>query len=150
MTGRKRMFKLLCRNYLRIRISCDEELLDRLQRENDYYESFEWFERMMEGKDPDSVIESLRKTSDRTERLICSIDHALDEYGAIARREDMESFRQYDILFSRYFSAGGPKIRELARKYGVKKTKIYKDLKAAEIRMESILFGDYSPSGESL
>ncbi len=138
--NREDLTRLLIRKYRIIRQSCDEVLLERMRLEEEYYESFEWFERMMQGKEPDTIIEELHKTSARTEAIICRIDRALETYGASARKEDIQRWREYDALYSVYFSNSKARIRDIARKYGVKKSTIYDDIKAAQTRMESILF----------
>ncbi len=141
MGKKERLVKKLIRKYRDIRATCDEQILERIREAEDYYESFEWYERLMQEKDPDKVIEDMQETSDRTERMICTLEHAVEKYGEIARQEDVASFRQYDALYTRYFSSTFSNVKEIAKKYGVKKSTIYDDLQDAETRLIIILFG---------
>lgn len=144
---RSQLTRILVRKYRIIRQSCDEVILERMHREESYCESFEWFEQMMQGRDPDRIFEELHKTSERTEAIICRIERAMEIYGQMARKEDLQSWREYDALYSVYFSGfsnSKVRIREISRKYGVKKSTIYDDIKTAQTRLESVLFGDQS------
>ena len=144
-----RRLRALFRKYRAIRQSCDEQILERYRQGEEYYESFEWFVRLMEGKDPDKLIEDLRQTSDRTEQIICRIDKAVEDYGEMARREGLLSWRQYDVLYSMYFSGSFSGAKEISKKFGVKKSVIYDDLHEAETRLVTLLF-EGSLSGEPL
>lgn len=142
-----RLLRVLFRKYRVIRQTCDEQILERYRQEEEYYESFEWFARLMEGKDPDRLIEDLQQTTDRTERIIAHIERTVEEYGSEARQEDLKSWRGYDALYSKYFSTTFSTPKEISKKFGVKKSVIYKDLRHAETRLITMLF-EGSPSGE--
>ncbi len=141
MCKKERLLKKLIRKYRLIRSTCNEQILERVREAEDYYESFEWYERLMQEKDPDKVIENMQETSDRTERMICTLEHAVELFGEMARKEDLASFRQYDALYTRYFSSTFSNVKEIAKKYGVSKSTIYDDLQEAETRLIIILFG---------
>ena len=147
--NRAKLLRKLFRNYRTIRQTCDEQILERRQESEEYYESFEWFERLMEGKDPDKLIEELQKASGNTERLICQIDRAIVRYGSDARKEGIASWREYDALYSRYFSDSFSTPAEISKKFGVRKSVIYKDLKHAETRLTTILFEENAPQASA-
>ena len=141
MGKKERLVRKLIRKYRYIRATCNEQIMERLREAQDYYESFEWYERLMQEKDPDKIIDDMMYTSDRTERMMCTLEHAVEQYGEIARKEDLTSFRQYDALYTRYFSSHFSNVKEIAKKYGVQKSTIYGDLKEAETRLFTMLFG---------
>ena len=145
--NRARLLRVLFKKYRVIRQTCDEQILERYRRGEDYYESFDWFARLMEGKDPDRFIEDLQQTSDRTEQIIAHIEKSVERYGADARKEDLKSWREYDVLYSKYFSTSFSTMKEISKKFGVKKSVVYKDLRHAETRLITLLF-EGSPSGE--
>ena len=148
--SRDALLRVLFRKYRKIRELCDEHILQRYQNAKDYYESFEWFENLMEGKDPDKLIEELQHTSETTERIICHIDRTVEKYGEIARQEGITSWREYDALYSRYFSSHFSSPKEISRKFGVKKSTVYGDMKHAETRLVTMLFDDSATDGISL
>ena len=141
MGKKERLVRKLIRKYRFIRTTCDEQIMERIREAEDYYESFEWYERLMQEKDPDKFIDDMMDTSDRTERMMCTLEHAVEQYGEMARKEDLNSFRQYDALYTRYFSSHFSNVKEIAKKYGVRKSTIYDDLQEAETRLFIILFG---------
>ncbi|MDD2960012.1 MAG: sporulation transcriptional regulator SpoIIID [Lachnospiraceae bacterium] len=137
---REDLMKVLCKRYREIRQSCDEELLERVRMQEEYYESFEWFCELMQNKDPDTVIETMVSVSCATECILCRIDKAVEDYAEIAKKEGMQSFRQYDAIYSVYFSNSKSKIRDIAKKYRVRKSTIYDDIKEARNSLTTILF----------
>jgi len=141
--SKEELLSVFLKKYRIIRQSCDESVLERIKWEEDYYESFDWFCRLMEGKDPDAVIEHMDKVNLEVEYILARIDRAIDEYGEIARGEGFPTWRQYDALYSVYFSSQKTRIKEIARKYGVNKSTIYDDIKCAKSRLFTLLFGDY-------
>lgn len=141
--SREELLTVFLKKYRTIMQSCDEAVLERIKWEEDYYESFDWFCRLMEGKDPDAIIEQMDKANIEVECILARIDRAIDEYGRIAREEGFPTWRQYDALYSVYFSSQKIKIKEIARKYGVKKSTIYEDIKNAKIQLFHLLFDDH-------
>lgn len=140
--SREELLTVFLKKYRTIRQSCDESVLERIKWEEDYYESFDWFCRLMEGKDPDAIIEQMDKANIEVEYILARIDRAIDEYGRIAREEGFATWRQYDALYSVYFSSQKIEIKEISRKYGVKKSTIYEDIKTAKIQLFHLLFDD--------
>jgi hypothetical protein len=140
--SREDLMRVFLKKYRTIRQACDEEILERVRLGEEYYESFEWFCRLMQNKDPDTVIDEMEKTSCITECILCRIDKAVEDYAEIAKQEGLQSWRQYDAIYSVYFSNQKTKIREISRKFGVKKSTIYEDIKTAKTRLTSILFED--------
>lgn len=136
------------KKYREIKAACDEAILERTMQAEEYYESFDWFVRFMSDKDPDDFIREMEKTSGMTEAILCRIDQALGEYADLAKNESMQSWRQYDAVYSVYFSSQRVKISELSRKFGVKKSTVYDDIKIAKNRLNSMLFGDESEASE--
>ncbi len=134
---------MFLKKYRIIRQSCDESVLERIKWEEDYYESFEWFCKLMQGKDPDAIIEQMDKVNFEVEYILARIDKAIDEYGKMARENGFPMWRQYDALYSVYFSSNKTKIKEISRKYGVKKSTIYDDIKEAKKCLFTLLFGDF-------
>lgn len=138
--GKEELLLVLIRHYREIRQSCSEEILERMKEGREYYESFEWFERLMCGRDPDAWTEILQDTSDRTEEIICVIDDAVSGLGRQVRKSgDLKEWRAYDALYSRYFSRSEMTVKDISRKYGVKKSVIYDDLRLAETQILAIL-----------
>lgn len=139
--SRRELLRYLIRNYNRIHEDCDRTILDRLEAESERSYSLEWFADLMEGRDPDAWADQMRESSHRTEELIMALDFAMLAYRNLAIHEGHRSWRQYDALYSRYFSTFSGSVWEIAWKYGVSKTVIYEDLKEAETRLESMILG---------
>lgn len=146
--SQKDLKNVFFKKYREIKAACDEAILERTMQAEEYYESFDWFVRFMSDKDPDDFIREMEKTSGMTEAILCRIDQALVEYADLAKNESMQSWRQYDAVYSVYFSSQRVKISELSRKFGVKKSTVYDDIKIAKNRLNSMLFGDESEASE--
>ncbi len=143
IVGSKReLLRYLIRNYNWIHDQCDKTILDRMEEERSNVFSLKWFTDLMEGRDPDAWAERLRETSHRTEELIMALDFAMLTYRNLAKEEGHRSWRQYDALYSKYFSTFSGSVWEIAWKYGVSKSVIYEDLNEAENRLESMILGD--------
>lgn len=139
---REDMANLLCKKYREIRQACDETILERMEREQSNRETFEWFFDLMQGKDPDAWIEEVHKTSMRTENILLNIDLALAEYADEAIEGGLSVWRDYDALYSVYFSNSKIKISDLAKKNRVKKSTMYAAVNRGKNRLTTILFGD--------
>lgn len=139
--SKSELLRYLIRNYNRIHDQCDQTILDRMEAEKEYTYSLDWFADLMEGRDPDAWAERMRETSHRTEELIAALDAAMLTYRNLAIHENHRSWRQYDALYSKYFSTYSGSVWEIAWKYGVSKTVIYEDLNEAETRLESMILG---------
>lgn len=140
--SKSELLRYLIRNYNWIHDQCDQTILDRMEAEKEHAYSLEWFADLMEGRDPDAWAERMRETSHRTEELIAALDAAMLTYRNLAIHESHRSWRQYDALYSKYFSTFSGSVWEIALKYGVSKTVIYEDLNEAETRLESMILGD--------
>lgn len=140
--NKRELLRYLIRNYNRIHDQCDQTILDRMESEKEHTYSLEWFADLMEGRDPDAWAEQMRESSHRTEELIMALDFAMLAYRNLAMHEGHRSWRQYDALYSKYFSTFSGSVWEIAWKYGVSKTVIYEDLNEAETRLESMILGD--------
>ena len=139
---KRSLLRYLIRNYNRIRTQCDQTIIDRMEAEKQNAYSLEWFTDLMEGRDPDAWFDCLRETSRRTEELIMALDFAMLAYRNLAREEGFRSWRQYDALYSKYFSTFSGSVWEIGWKYGVSKSVIYEDLEIAETRLESMILGE--------
>lgn len=146
--SKRELLRYLIRNYNMIRDRCDMTILARLKEERQNEFSLKWFADLMEGRDPDFWAERLKETSIHTEELIMALDFAMFAYRNLAREEGFRSWRQYDVLYSRYFSTFSGSVWELGLKYGVSKSVIYEDLEIAEYRLESMVLGDNWPKKE--
>lgn len=140
--SQKDLRNVFFKKYREIKAACDDAILERTMQAEEYYESFDWFVRFMSDKDPDDFIREMEKTTGMTEAILCRIDQALQEYAEQCKSESVQSWRQYDAVYSVYFSSQRTKISELSRKFGVKKSTVYEDVKVAKTRINSILFGD--------
>lgn len=140
--GKRKLLRYLIRNYARVRDECDHVILERMRAEKAHTYSLEWFAQLMEGRDPDAWSDQVRKSSHHTEELIMALDFAMLTYRNLAKEEGHRSWRQYDALYSKYFSTFSGSVWEIAWKYGVSKSVIYEDLAEAENRLESMILGD--------
>lgn len=140
--SRSELLRYLIRNYNRIHDQCDQTILSRMEEERQNTFSLKWFADLMEGRDPDMWAEQLKETSRHTEELIMALDFAMFAYRNLAREEGFRSWRQYDALYSKYFSTFYGSVWEIALKYGVSKPVIYEDLRIAENRLESMILGE--------
>lgn len=143
--NRLRLLKVIIKRYRDIRRLCDEEIMERCRQSERYYESFEWFARLMQGRDPDTATDVLAHTSHVTAGIMLQIEQAVREYGMQAGAEGKEVRRRYDILYARYFAPEKMSVGQAAIKYGVSRDTVFRDTKKAIKDLSGMLLDDFSP-----
>lgn len=150
--SKREILRYVIRHYNQVRESCDQMILSRMKTERQNEQSLEWFAALMQGRDPDAWADAVRETSRHTEELIMILDFALVMYRNMAREEaaksgDFRSWRQFDSLYSKYFSTHGGTVWEIGYKYGVSKSVVYEDIDIAENRLIAMILGDMGEDG---
>ena len=143
--NRLRLLKVIIKRYRDIRRLCDEEIMERCRQSEQYYESFDWFARLMQGRDPDMATEVLAHTSHVTEGIMLKIEKAVSDYGAEAGAGDKDMRRQFDILYERYFAPEKMSVGQMAVKYGISRDTVFRDTKKAMKHLAGMLLdADFS------
>ena len=95
----------------------------------------------MEMSDDRAIVESIRRTSERTAVILAHIDKMLDVYRIYSQKNGDREKRQYNVIFDYYIARKAITIKGLTQKYKVSRVTIYDDLKAGEGKLSTLLFG---------
>lgn len=132
--------EILLRNYHLFRISLSQSIYDIHQISDDV--TAQDILNMMENRDTDTTVESIKQSTAKTAVIIKHIDRMLDLYRVACEQSgDDVAQRRYHVLCDRYIADPGLSIDEIADKYCVSKVSIYGDLKAAKEQMSALIFG---------
>ena len=129
--------RLLLKNYRTLKESCKNAIYNREQCVSE--ESV--LNDIMDLNEDKAIVESIRRTSERTAVILAHIDKMLDVYRAYAQKNGDKEKRQYNIIHDYYISGEGTTIKSLTRKYKVSRVTVYDDLKTGECQLSALLFG---------
>lgn len=129
--------RLLLKNYRMLKESCKNAIYNR-----DQCVSIESaLNDIMNMNDDRAIVESIRRTSERTAVILAHIDKMLDVYRTYSQKNGDREKRQYNVIFDYYIARKAITIKDLAQKYKVSRVTIYDDLKAGEGKLSALLFG---------
>lgn len=133
--------KLLLRNYRMLKENCEHAVFEKEQEtcvesEEDVIKNI----MLMKGDDK-VIVDSIRRSAERTRIIIVHIDKMLEVYRLYCQKNSEKDKRQYKVVRSLYISKQKTSVQDLAKKFGVSKVTIYDDIKAAEEKISALLFG---------
>lgn len=129
--------KLLLRNYRMLKENCEKAVYSR-QREQS---AAEIMDSIMSMKDDRVIVESIKRTAERTGIILAHIDKMLDIYRMYCGKYTDREKRQYKVIKALYISKQKKSVKDLAEEFGVSKVTIYEDIKIAEERLSALFFG---------
>lgn len=132
--------KLLLKNYRMLKIGCQEAVFEKENNEESAEQIFEEIMSMKE-KDDRVIVESIKKSAERTRILINHVDKMLDVYRIHCSKCSEREKRQYKVIKGLYIAKNKKSVPELAKEFSVSNVTIYDDIKIAEERISCLLFG---------
>ncbi len=126
--------RLLLKNYRMLKESCQNAIYNREM-------CYDILSETMEMSDDRAIVESIRRTSERTAVILAHIDKMLDVYRIYSQKNGDREKRQYNVIFDYYIAKKAITIKGLTQKYKVSRVTIYDDLKAGEGKLSALLFG---------
>lgn len=95
---------------------------------------------MMSLKDDNMIVESIKKSAERTAIMMAHIDAMLDLYKKWCSSSEL-NLRRYDILYQMYIADQTMTVAELADYYHISKESVYASKNVAIKQLSSLLFG---------
>ena len=136
--GRLHNTKLLLKNYRMLKENCEKSVFEKEhQKEN----TSEVIESIMSMKGDKVIVDSIKRSADRTKIIIEHIDKMMEVYRVYCSKASDREKRQYKIIKAMYISKNRSNVMELAQKYKVSKVTIYEDIKIAVERLSALIFG---------
>ncbi len=131
--------KLLLRNYRALKAGSEYSIFSRSQMEES---AADILDSMMNLYDDEVIVSSIKRSASRTAIMISHIRKMVDLYEVLVHRSGDEiDIRRYEILKKAYIDDDKKNISDLAEQYVMSKDSVYKDMKIAEERMSSLIFG---------
>ena len=132
--------RLLLRNYRALKEHAESAVFSRDRLEGSAMEILETF---MQGEDTDVMIDSIKRSAERTAIMISHIDAMLGLYEAFCGKsaDGGIEHRRYEVLWDSYISEDCLSADEIAAKQNISKNSVYSDLRIATERMTALLFG---------
>lgn len=132
--------KLLLKNYRMLKIGCQKAVF---KKESEHETTESVFEDIMSMRDEDDkvIVESIKKSAERTQIIINHVDKMLDVYRIHCSKCTDREKRQYKVIKGLYIAKEKKTVSDLAREFNVSKVTIYEDIKIAEERISCLIFG---------
>lgn len=131
--------KLLLRNYRALKAGSENSIFSRSQMEES---AADILDSMMNLYDDEVIVSSIKRSASRTAIMLSHIRKMIDLYEALAYKSGDElDIRRYEIMTKAYVDEDKMNINDLAERYNMSKDTVYKDLKIAEERVSSLIFG---------
>ena len=135
--------KLLLRNYRQLNEHFKNAIFEVEQAEK-YDETFYDIMEIMSdrGYDDDLYVKSIKESSVRTKIIMTHVNRMLDIYGVMCERSNrVDDKRHYRILKAMYLDDTPVTAAEIARREGVDKRTVYRDIDAAAAYLTTLFYG---------
>lgn len=129
--------RLLLEHYRDLKTHCKEAVYEAEgeQSESDMIES------LMSVKDDTVILESIKRTTQRTQMMISHIDKMMDVFHVMCEKRGDREKRRYHVIYDYYIARNKKSLQRIADEYSVSRVTIYNDLKSAEEELSVFFFG---------
>lgn len=128
--------QLLLKNYRALKAGCENAVYQKTEHISEIMGD------IMDMDDSDSVIvESIKRSAERTAIIISHIDVMLDMYYLYCTKQGEKEMRKYDIIKALYIDDNKPSVKELADFFHVSKMTIHNDRRSAIEMLSTLMFG---------
>lgn len=137
---RLRNTKLLLRNYRMLKEHAENSVFSRAQMNES---AFDILETMMSSYDNDMVIDSIKKSAERTAIMVSHVETMIGLYSAFCDKSPNREIerRRYDVVWDMYMAEDTMSAKEIAEKQNMSKENVYADLRVAVERLTALIFG---------
>lgn len=124
-------------SYRDLKTHCKEAVYEAEgeQSESDMIES------LMSVKDDTVILESIKRTTQRTQMMISHIDKMMDVFHVMCEKRGDREKRRYHVIYDYYIARNKKSLQRIADEYSVSRVTIYNDLKSAEEELSVFFFG---------
>ena len=131
--------ELLMRNYRVLKVHTDNSVFDAAHLNES---AADILINMMSLKDDGMVVESIKRSAERTAIMMAHIDAMLDLFKQLCERSCNElQMRKYDVLYQLYIAGTNMTVKQLAEHYNISKESVYADKNSAIRQLSALLFG---------
>lgn len=132
--------KLLLRNYHMLKEHAENSVFGRTQMEES---ALDILESMMTLYDSELIIESIKRSATRTAIIVTHIETMFGLYEAFCEKSSNREIerRRYEVVWDKYLADTPMTVRDIAKKHNMSKENVYSDLRIAEERLTSLIFG---------
>ena len=132
--------KLLLRNYRMLREHAENSVFSRTQMDES---AFDILEAMMQSRDNDVIIGSIRESAARTAIMVSHVETMVGLYATFCEKSPNREIecRRYDVVWDMYMAEQNLSAREIAEKHNMSKENVYADLRVAIERLTALFFG---------
>ncbi len=127
---------LLLKNYRSFKAYCKKAVYEKPSETTE-----EVIEDIMSMKGDRVIVDSILRTTQRTEIIVEHIDKMLDVYRVCCSKGTDAEKRQYNVIKELYIKGTAKNAAEISQKMGVSKMTISTDLKTAKNRLSVLFFG---------
>ncbi len=121
--------ELLLKHYKILKAHADHSIFDAAHLEES---AADILIRMMSMKDDGMVVESIKKSAERTAIMMTHIDAMLELFKNWCSRSRNElQMRKYDVLYQLYIAGTNMTVKQLAEQYNISKESVYADKNSA-------------------
>ena len=129
--------RLLLNHYQEFKAHCTEASFESRHMVSED----EFITHLMQQRDDGMVLESIRRTVERTGMIVAHIDRMVSVFKSFCDRGGQREKRQYEVLRAYYLSPEKMTVQQLSEMYSVSRRAIYKDLRSGEEKLAVLIFG---------
>jgi len=130
--------KLLLKNYRMLKEHCIQSVFEKESAEES---PSDIIENIMSMKGDKVIVDSIKRSAERTRILLDHIDKMLDIYRIYCGKYTDVEKRQYKVIKALYITKSKTTVKELAERFEVTEKTIYNDVKTAESQISALIFG---------
>lgn len=139
--NRKKLYntELLMKNYRVLKAHTDYSIFDAMHLKES---AADLLISMMSLKEDGMVVESIKKSAERTAIMMAHIDAMLEVFKRwCGSSGDELQVRKYDVLYQFYIAEESMTVKQLAELYNISKESVYTDKNSALKQLSTLLFG---------
>lgn len=128
---------LLLKQYRTLRAGCK----NAVYMKNAKIKVDDVLEEIMEADNDSVIVESIKKSAERTEIMLNHIDKMIEVFRIYCSKCGEKERREYKVIKSLYIIKQKKSIKELSKEFKVSDVTIYGDLKSAKEKLSVLFFG---------
>ena len=127
---------LLLKEYRTLKAGCRNAIFTK----NEKVKVDDVIEEIMEAKNDAVVVESIKRSAERTEIILDHIDNALEIFRMSCAKGGEKEKRSYKVIKGLYINKEEKSIKELAKEFEVSEVTIHGDIKSAKEKLSVLFF----------
>lgn len=128
---------LLLKQYRTLKAGCKNAVFMK----NEKVKVDDVLEEIMEAENDSVIVESIKRSAERTEIMLSHIDKMLEVFRIYCSKCGEKERREYKVVKALYITKQKKSIKGLAKEFKVSDVTIYGDLKSAKEKLSVLFFG---------